>query len=140
MSDDLSARFQELFWALPSGTMRHKLRSLEIDIGRTLRDVRESLDALTPGLKTGYDWNADPLSLTLVMGRAYEAIATLGDRPALAALTDFAREARTIADDLEIVAAASTPAPNTHTLRHAADVMRLLAALASQDGQPKEPR
>jgi hypothetical protein len=82
MSDDLSARFQELFWALPSGTMRHKLRSLEIDIGRTLRDVRESLDGLTPGHKTGYDWNADPLSLTLVMGRAYDALAALRECPA----------------------------------------------------------
>jgi hypothetical protein len=34
----LSARWQELFWALPPGPMRHKLRSLEIDIGRALRE------------------------------------------------------------------------------------------------------
>jgi len=33
----LSARWQELFWALPPGEMRHKLRSLEIDTGRALR-------------------------------------------------------------------------------------------------------
>jgi hypothetical protein len=34
----LSARWQELFWALPPGEMRHKLRALEIDTGRALRD------------------------------------------------------------------------------------------------------
>jgi len=33
----LSARWQELFWALPPGEMRHKLRALEMDIGRLLR-------------------------------------------------------------------------------------------------------
>ncbi len=38
MSNDLSARWQELFWALPPGEMRHKLRALEIDIGRALRE------------------------------------------------------------------------------------------------------
>ena len=35
--DRLSARWQELFWALPSGEMRSKLRALEIDTGRMIR-------------------------------------------------------------------------------------------------------
>jgi hypothetical protein len=34
----LSARWQELFWALPSGEMRSKLRALEIDVSRLLRE------------------------------------------------------------------------------------------------------
>ncbi len=38
----LSARWQELFWALPSGAMRHKLRALEIDMGRALADPSSS--------------------------------------------------------------------------------------------------
>jgi hypothetical protein len=38
----LSARWQELFWALPSGEMRSKLRALEIDIGRMLREQAPS--------------------------------------------------------------------------------------------------
>jgi hypothetical protein len=33
----LSARWQELFWALPPGEMRSKLRALEIDIGTALK-------------------------------------------------------------------------------------------------------
>jgi hypothetical protein len=37
----LSSRWQELFWALPPGEMRHKLRSLEIDVGRLLRQRGE---------------------------------------------------------------------------------------------------
>lgn len=35
--DSLSERWQELFWALPSGPMRSKLRALEIDVSRALR-------------------------------------------------------------------------------------------------------
>jgi hypothetical protein len=31
----MSSRWQELFWALPPGPMRSKLRSLEIDVSRT---------------------------------------------------------------------------------------------------------
>jgi len=37
--------------------------------------VRECLIALTPGQRTGYDWNADPLYLTLKEGEALNAIA-----------------------------------------------------------------
>ncbi len=33
----LSSRWQELFWALPQGEMRSKLRALESDIGRALQ-------------------------------------------------------------------------------------------------------
>lgn len=35
--EPLSARWQELFWALPPGELRHKLRALESDIGQALR-------------------------------------------------------------------------------------------------------
>jgi hypothetical protein len=38
-SEPLSARWQELFWALPPGEMRSKLRALEIDTGRAIRDT-----------------------------------------------------------------------------------------------------
>ena len=41
----LSERWQELFWALPSGEMRSKLRALEIDIGRLLRSAGETAKA-----------------------------------------------------------------------------------------------
>lgn len=37
----LSARWQELFWALPPGPMRSKLRALEIDFSNALRDGAE---------------------------------------------------------------------------------------------------
>jgi hypothetical protein len=36
--DRLSERWQELFWALPSGEMRSKLRALEIDLSRLVTD------------------------------------------------------------------------------------------------------
>lgn len=48
----LSERWQELFWALPPGEMRHKLRSLEIDVGRALRGApsfsAQKLDQIQP--------------------------------------------------------------------------------------------
>jgi hypothetical protein len=43
----LSSRWQELFWALPSGEMRSKLRSLEIDVGRELAEVASLRAQLT---------------------------------------------------------------------------------------------
>lgn len=49
----LSARWQELFWALPSGPMRSKLRALEIDVSRALR--------LSPSAREALGSNADPL-------------------------------------------------------------------------------
>jgi hypothetical protein len=45
----LSARWQELFWALPPGPMRSKLRSLEIDIGRALRLSPSAREATKDG-------------------------------------------------------------------------------------------
>lgn len=38
-SKPLSERWQELFWALPPGEMRSKLRALESDIGRMLKSA-----------------------------------------------------------------------------------------------------
>jgi hypothetical protein len=46
--DRLSERWQELFWALPSGEMRSKLRALEIDIGRMLRRTSPAALASLP--------------------------------------------------------------------------------------------
>lgn len=46
----LSARWQELFWALPQGPMRSKLRSLEIDTSPRLRD--EALTALVAEMRS----------------------------------------------------------------------------------------
>jgi len=40
----------------------------------TLLAVRECILALSPGHRTGYDWNADPLFLTLKEGRALNLI------------------------------------------------------------------
>ena len=40
----------------------------------TLLAVRECILALSPGHRTGYDWNADPLFLTLKEGRALKLI------------------------------------------------------------------
>lgn len=40
-TERLSSRWQELFWALPPGEMRHKLRSLEIDVSQSLAGSQE---------------------------------------------------------------------------------------------------
>lgn len=45
MEQRLSSRWQELFWALPPGEMRSKLRALESDMGRILRRCEEWLSA-----------------------------------------------------------------------------------------------
>lgn len=53
------------------------LREMVVMAGRhreTLLAVRECILALSPGHRTGYDWNADPLFLTLKEGRALNLI------------------------------------------------------------------
>lgn len=54
-AERLSARWQALFWALPSGPMRSKLRALEIDHGRLLTSHADLLAACKLALETGAD-------------------------------------------------------------------------------------
>ncbi len=50
----LSARWQELFWALPPGELRHKLRTLEIDTGAEVSRLREALQLKNDALQTSW--------------------------------------------------------------------------------------
>ncbi len=61
----------------PAGAHVETLRQMVGMAGefrQTLLTVRECIDALTPGHRTGYDWNADPLYMTRYVGDALKAI------------------------------------------------------------------
>ena len=52
----------------------HQMVGMAGEFRQTLLTVRECIDALTPGHRTGYDWNADPLYMTRYVGDALKAI------------------------------------------------------------------
>jgi len=85
---------------------------------RTLLTVRECLDALTPGHRTGYDWNADPLYMTRYVGDALKAIdaglqslSRIGAAPAPQGPTGASPQAETSEDEDDVPAVDSWSAP-----------------------------
>lgn len=62
-------------------TAHSKMGRMDIVLRDALPDIQEALEkayealTLTTQHLTGYDWNADPLRITLKQGEAFEAIA-----------------------------------------------------------------